>query len=440
MSTSSVIVSSSMSSPSTIKPRLHKALLQEKQDLAKLNGRLARYVNKVQLLEAENLRLARKVLNTKEVLEQEKATVEKFYKSHLSDARDHHKACVREKAKLEMQNKQLLQEKKDLKNKLEARSKDLQMKECSLTILESRCNRIQSQCDSLQVDRKKLTNRESELEEEIDRLSVLLDKTKKFLENESLLRAKLESRNESLQNDINFKEQMHQSEIAETRSKHQIIVSEIDSRLTKQYEKQREIFENLQNQFEGQMFAHQEAIKNLHEMQVRDDISRTHQKFNPVNVSLAELQQNRKRIIELNAKVADLETVNTALSRTIRHLEQEKEIQQNEYENSVVHLESQLIQFKDDKEELYRRYTSLEDEKVDLRLEITAYKKLLGLSGEARLVITPLPTVETCSSHGEPENSSRLILGRDRKRKHVTSEVSDEDNIVSNETKKQVKS
>lgn len=96
------------------------------------------------------------------------------------------------------------------------------MAERNLQIYENRCGDLQSQFNQSQAERKKLAERERELEKEVERLMALLDDTRKHLEEETLQRIDLENHIQSLKEDISFKDQVFQQELTETRSRRQV--------------------------------------------------------------------------------------------------------------------------------------------------------------------------------------------------------------------------
>lgn len=89
-------------------------------------------------------------------------------------------------------------------------------------IYETRCNDLQSQFNQSQAERKKLTEKERELEKELDRVKGLLDDARKHLEEETLQRIDLENNIQSLKEDISFKDQIYQQELSETRTRRQV--------------------------------------------------------------------------------------------------------------------------------------------------------------------------------------------------------------------------
>lgn len=89
-------------------------------------------------------------------------------------------------------------------------------------VYETRCGDLQAQFNQSQADRKKLQDKERELEKENEKLKGLLEDARKHLEEETLQRIDLENNIQSLKEDISFKDQVYQQELTETRSRRQV--------------------------------------------------------------------------------------------------------------------------------------------------------------------------------------------------------------------------
>ena len=109
--------------------------------------------------------------------------------------------------------------------RLDKALKDLQISERNLLLFETRCSDLQSQYNQSQAERKKLAEKERQLEKELEKLRALHEETRKHLEEETLQRIDLENHVQSLKEDISFKDQVYQQELSETRTKRQVIIS-----------------------------------------------------------------------------------------------------------------------------------------------------------------------------------------------------------------------
>ena len=89
--------------------------MQEKVELQTLNDRLATYIDRVRNLEQENSRLTMQIQTSEETITREVTNIKQMYDHELSDARKLLDETAREKAKLEIDLKRLLEENADLK-------------------------------------------------------------------------------------------------------------------------------------------------------------------------------------------------------------------------------------------------------------------------------------------------------------------------------------
>lgn len=109
-------------SPITVRPSsplspTRHSRLAEKADLQNLNDRLACYIDRVRYLETENARLTLEVRTSQETVTRETSNIKQMYEHELSDARKLLDETAREKAKLEIDVKRLLEQNDDLRQR-----------------------------------------------------------------------------------------------------------------------------------------------------------------------------------------------------------------------------------------------------------------------------------------------------------------------------------
>ncbi|XP_057176482.1 lamin-B1 [Triplophysa rosa] len=402
--------------------------LQEKEDLQQLNDRLATYIDTVRSLESDNSVLQLQILEHEQQRSREITALKALYETELADARRSLDNTARERARLQIDLGKISSEHEQLMHDFVKKESDVGSSLARVKEVEALLNTKEAALITAASEKKTVEKTLTDLQLHVQELEKSLSSSKKQLSDETLLRVDLENRCQSLSEELDFRKNMFEEELKETRHRHESRLVEVDSGRQMEFEfKLAQALTDMRQQQDQQVKLYKDEMEQTYMAKLENVRLCSEMNSSSASVAREELRESTLRVENLSSQLAHLQKEARGWQDRIRELEEALNREKDLSRRLLSEKEREIADVRAKMQKQLDEYEQLLDVKLALDMEINAYRKLLE-GEEERLKLSPSPSSRVTVSRASSSRSLRTTRG---KRKRVDVEESEASSSVS---------